>query len=1089
MASGLTDAIRFVSDQPSDSPEDDRLSFGPYAKTLAQIILSDRTRTPLTIGIFGSWGSGKTTLMKLVERALRDPTSIGRSTDRPTPQIFTVWFNAWLYSKEDSLWRALVTQVLAKVRQIAGLARQTVEALDISERRLHQATTTRELGDLSIKASSLLRKLESSDSALYRFNLYRGLDLLDKVAAAASKTSEETLADLRDGVRQLEQERIQALDEFRDCFQDLMEDHILKRGYMVVFVDDLDRCLPDKAVEVLEAIKLFLDVPGCVFVLGIDQDVIERGIRLRYGELGSAPDLEAPQFQISREVLEKPENAQLFRTFLKEMDNGADVTIDGARYLEKIIQIPFYLPPISPTTISQYAASLSSGLSPTADYSRVFAMGLEPNPRQIKRAINVFTLLWKLSDNLEYRPGSITETRVAKLVVLQQRHGELYKLLRKDSRLLKQWELYFRLAFQPDKYQQWATHNQASQTSPAPAPQAVWPEELKGYDDLEALKTLLLLHDLPPDPNVPDTANFVTLRDDEIQELIFLTQTSETTQKPATKAPTQEAPSTQPPGDAAQQATGPTVTPMPMDATPPPTRTVSTEIASPVADLIRAQASPLPLHKLLRLSEQEAGFTTQSILTSVARLAETVGTGKEADLNFLLGPMTEIGQSLRGQIQSASPTPGRPTETSQELAESAQAAMTKLESIAQKIAQEPDAQEKTNLEQQRQEHTQRVQEAVQELQVRLLQGIVAGRVTESLALQMLYSGPSSLLMTRVPWELVCTAQPPELAWDNFWGGRHIIERPLAPGSTSTRLLSTATIGLEQVPRVRLVYHVDTGPRLADMLRSAENIRLLPPIDQLDRFREAIAGTSGADEEPADIYIIHGRGRKGVGTSLIEIGKGQTLGAQDLADWAAGHFPGTLENIAQTKASAARAEPPVSLSKLYKVLSDRFSDGELQSLAFDLEIDYESLPGEGKLSKARELVAYLERRGRVRDLIDYIARARPDISQDELGLAKPPPPQRPPTLFYLILDGNPHQDLDWAGWFPALEQLGAYAIIAPLIHTPGEWPLHLAQAFIKNYVSGATVGHSLLEARKELTNPLGLMYVHYGLPTAQLAIID
>jgi hypothetical protein len=412
-----------------------------------------------------------------------------------------------------------------------------------------------------------------------------------------------------------------------------------------------------------------------------------------------------------------------------------------------------------------------------------------------------------------------------------------------------------------------------------------------------------------------------------------------------------------------------------------------------------------------------------------------------------------------------------------------------LENIAQQIAQESDAQKKASLEQQRQERTQQKQEAVQELQARLLQGLLAGRVTEPWALQVLYSGPSSLLMTRVPWELVCAAQPSEPTLDSFWGGRHIVERPLAPGSTSTRLLSAATIGLEQKPRVRLVYHVETGPRLADMLQSAGNIRLLPPIDQLDRFRECMAGTSETAPEPADIYIIHGRGRKGVGTSLIEIGKGQTCGTEDLTAWAAGRVPGSQENVAQTKSPAAKAEPQALLSKLYQVLSDRFSDGELQSLAFDLEVDYESLPGAGKSGKARELVAFLERRGRVRDLIDYVARARPDISQDELGQAKPPPPQRPPTLFYVILDGNPNQDLDWAGWFPALEQLGAYAIIAPLIHTPGEWPLRLALAFIKNYASGALVGESLLAARKELANPLGLMYVHYGLPAARLAIVD
>ena len=58
---------------------------------------------------------------------------------------------------------------------------------------------------------------------------------------------------------------------------------LIKEARLIVFVDDLDRCLPEKAIEVLEAIKLFLEVPGVVFVLGMDREVVERGIEARYG--------------------------------------------------------------------------------------------------------------------------------------------------------------------------------------------------------------------------------------------------------------------------------------------------------------------------------------------------------------------------------------------------------------------------------------------------------------------------------------------------------------------------------------------------------------------------------------------------------------------------------------------------------------------------------------------------------------------------------------------------------------------------------------------------------------------------------------
>ena len=58
----------------------------------------------------------------------------------------------------------------------------------------------------------------------------------------------------------------------------------------MVFVDDLDRCLPEKAVELLEAIKLFLDLEGYLFILGVNRLVVEEGIRRHYAYPGNKAD-------------------------------------------------------------------------------------------------------------------------------------------------------------------------------------------------------------------------------------------------------------------------------------------------------------------------------------------------------------------------------------------------------------------------------------------------------------------------------------------------------------------------------------------------------------------------------------------------------------------------------------------------------------------------------------------------------------------------------------------------------------------------------------------------------------------------------
>jgi formylglycine-generating enzyme required for sulfatase activity len=90
-----------LSDLPT---EKDGFDFAPYVNTLVEVITSPNTSTPLTLGIFGTWGSGKTSLMRMIEKGL--------------PKSFrTTWFNAWMYNKEDTLWRVLLLHVLTALKE------------------------------------------------------------------------------------------------------------------------------------------------------------------------------------------------------------------------------------------------------------------------------------------------------------------------------------------------------------------------------------------------------------------------------------------------------------------------------------------------------------------------------------------------------------------------------------------------------------------------------------------------------------------------------------------------------------------------------------------------------------------------------------------------------------------------------------------------------------------------------------------------------------------------------------------------------------------------------------------------------------
>jgi hypothetical protein len=132
----------------------------------------------------------------------------------------------------------------------------------------------------------------------------------------------------------------------------------LGKSKIVLLIDDLDRCQPVDIVDLLESLKLFLDVKNVVTVIAIDKEVIDRGVEVKYQNF----------------------------SFAKERFAGL-----GAEYLEKMIQIPVYLYPLHPDQVSEYIQKhdLSKIVGTQLD---LLMAALRPNPRKIKRVLNAMAL-------------------------------------------------------------------------------------------------------------------------------------------------------------------------------------------------------------------------------------------------------------------------------------------------------------------------------------------------------------------------------------------------------------------------------------------------------------------------------------------------------------------------------------------------------------------------------------------------------------------------------------------------------------------------------------------------------------------------
>lgn len=421
--------------KPSESPfltdrwsDEDSLNFGDFSPVLQEILTG--SQTPLTVGIFGPWGSGKTSLLRQLRKQIDAPGN---------PKVRTVWFTAWKYDHMDALWRAFILRVLGglyprqsgdgpweerpRLTELSAEQSKQVEMLERLEESVYRPVDWQELGRLTVDWLALLR--ESKDAAVELTEEFLPVPgvikkLLRLAVGYREDEADGVSAGIQREIQHYRMEQLQHMEQFEEAFANAVQEILGKEGRLVVFVDDLDRCLPEKAVEVLEAIKLFLDVPGTVFVLGMDRRVIERGIEARYGAH--------------------------FRG--QGAPSGAEFPISGGEYLQKIVQIPFFLPPLDVADMQGYIEALEGELSPrnqlTEMTRRVLAVGLPPNPRQAKRVINVFRLLKGIAqarvDRKALDPGDVAWPLLAKTVLIQAQYPELYQEWRVRPTLLRTLE-------------------------------------------------------------------------------------------------------------------------------------------------------------------------------------------------------------------------------------------------------------------------------------------------------------------------------------------------------------------------------------------------------------------------------------------------------------------------------------------------------------------------------------------------------------------------------------------------------------------------------------------------------------------------
>lgn len=332
-------ARQILLDRPTAMPA---LGYGEIGRAFATIIAESEPR--FAIGIFGGWGSGKTTLMNAIKAALREDS------------LVIVDFNAWRFEREPQL-------LVPLLDTIRGALVRWSEPRDARTREKIRAVAGRIGRVVRALATGLSAEVGLPGAAKVSYDVGTALDAL---SAQGEPGGPQSLY-------------VAAFQELEKAFSEFAAGGVTR---VVVFVDDLDRCLPGNALDLLESIKLFFDLPGFIFVVGLDEDVVQRAIRAKFAE----PD-EYPASDEGRAA----GTTTLASHWLSQ------------EYVKKIFQVPYSLPAMVPQQLDDLlaamyreaalgAAQLSDLRGRVRPYLEYVAVERRVNPREVKRFINAYIL-------------------------------------------------------------------------------------------------------------------------------------------------------------------------------------------------------------------------------------------------------------------------------------------------------------------------------------------------------------------------------------------------------------------------------------------------------------------------------------------------------------------------------------------------------------------------------------------------------------------------------------------------------------------------------------------------------------------------
>jgi hypothetical protein len=414
----------FLNDQETAT---DLLYYEAIAKTVVTLIRKTPD-APVTIGVHGDWGAGKSSVLKMLEGAFKDD-------DR----VLCLWFNGWTFEGFEDAKTVVIETIVDELRRARPMSKKVADAAKKVLKRVDWLKLARKAGGFAFTAATGIPTFDQV-KGLYDVATSFLAKPQDHVSIEDLKSVAEKAGEFIKEAPEESDNLPEHIHAFRKEFKELLDAADIDQ--LVVIVDDLDRCLPKTAIATLEAIHLFLFVERTAFVIGADELMIEYAVREHFPDL---PPSSGP-VSYARNYLEKLIQVPFRIPALGVAETRVYVTLllaenalgsDDPRFLSLLtsaredMRRPWKSRGLDRRTVEQAMAGkmppeVDQALVISAHVTKILSEGTRGNPRQIKRFLNSMMLRHAIAEARGFG-ADIQRPVLAKIMLAERFYPDFYE--------------------------------------------------------------------------------------------------------------------------------------------------------------------------------------------------------------------------------------------------------------------------------------------------------------------------------------------------------------------------------------------------------------------------------------------------------------------------------------------------------------------------------------------------------------------------------------------------------------------------------------------------------------------------------------